>query len=128
MKPSIQFLEHIATNPDKIFENYINKEINRRNKTTPVNGYMDTNTNTNTNYNYDNDSNSSVIIGDDKCTTDKIVKKIKSTKSTKSTKTNNIDDTNDNNNTNEKLNSSEDRLINKIKTKTNIKQSLTINI
>ena len=130
MKPSIQFLEHIATNPDKIFKNYINKEINRRNKTTPVNGYMDTNTNTNTNtnYNYDNDSNSSVIIGDDKCTTDKIVKKIKSTKSTKSTKPNNIDDTNDNNNTNEKLNSSEDRLINKIKTKTNIKQSLTINI
>jgi DNA polymerase elongation subunit (family B) len=101
MKPAIQFLEHIATNPNKIFENYINKEINRRNKTNPVNTYIDLD-----NTNNGNDGNS---------IHNKIINRIKSA--------------NDNNN----LNSNddlEDRLINKIKTKTktNIKQSLTINI
>lgn len=40
MKPAIQFLEHIATNPEKIFDNYINKEINRRKKMYPVNDYI----------------------------------------------------------------------------------------
>lgn len=110
MKPSIQFLEHIVENPEKIFENYINKEINRRNKTTPVNAYMDDKNNISMcelNHTSNNDDNNN----------SKIVKTNKSTKSTSTTNTNNIDD-----------NSSENRLINKIKTKTNIKQSLTIDI
>ena len=40
MKPSKQFIEHIATNPDKLFENYINKEINRRKKINSVSEYV----------------------------------------------------------------------------------------
>lgn len=40
MKPTIQFLEHIISNPDKIFKKYINKEINRRKKTIPVDIYI----------------------------------------------------------------------------------------
>ena len=43
MKPASQFLEHIATNPDKLFENYINKEINRRKKLNSVMEYVNTN-------------------------------------------------------------------------------------
>jgi DNA polymerase elongation subunit (family B) len=41
MKPSKQFLEHIANNPDKLFENYINKEINRRKKINSVMNYIE---------------------------------------------------------------------------------------
>ena len=40
MKPAKQFLEHIANNPDKLFENYINKEINRRKKINSVSEYL----------------------------------------------------------------------------------------
>jgi DNA polymerase elongation subunit (family B) len=40
MKPSIQFLELIAHNPEKLFENYINKEINRRKKITSIMDYV----------------------------------------------------------------------------------------
>jgi len=114
MKPSIQFLEHIATNPEKIFENYINKEINRRNKTTPVNEYIDDKNNCTLVNCDDNNSNSDKVIEKTNTNlgTEKIVKR------TKSANTNEINDNHD----------SEDRLINKIKTKTNIKQSLTINI
>ena len=43
MKPASQFLEHIATNPDKLFENYINKEINRRKKLSSVMEYVNPN-------------------------------------------------------------------------------------
>ena len=40
MKPSIQFLELIAKNPEKIFENYINKEINRRKNVSSIYDYV----------------------------------------------------------------------------------------
>jgi hypothetical protein len=40
MKPSIQFLELIAKNPEKIFENYINKEINRRKNVSSIFDYV----------------------------------------------------------------------------------------
>ena len=40
MKPSIQFLELIAKNPEKIFENYINKEINRRKNISSIFDYV----------------------------------------------------------------------------------------
>ena len=43
MKPAKQFLEHIATNPDKLFDNYINKEINRRKKINSINNYIELN-------------------------------------------------------------------------------------
>jgi DNA polymerase elongation subunit (family B) len=40
MKPSIQFLELIAKNPEKLFENYINKEINRRKNISSIYDYV----------------------------------------------------------------------------------------
>ena len=40
MKPSIQFLEQIAMNPEKLFENYINKEINRRKNVCSILDYI----------------------------------------------------------------------------------------
>ena len=40
MKPSIQFLELIANNPEKLFENYINKEINRRKNISSIMDYI----------------------------------------------------------------------------------------
>ena len=47
MKPSLQFLELIAHNPNKIFENYINKEINRRKNVSSIFDYViDKNDNT----------------------------------------------------------------------------------
>ena len=43
MKPSIQFLEWIAHNPEKLFENYINKEINRRKNVSSIMDYIGNN-------------------------------------------------------------------------------------
>lgn len=40
MKPSIQFLELIAHNPEKLFQNYINKEINRRKNVSSIMDYV----------------------------------------------------------------------------------------
>jgi len=40
MKPSIQFLEQIARNPEKLFQNYINKEINRRKNISSIYDYV----------------------------------------------------------------------------------------
>ena len=40
MKPSLQFLELIAHNPNKIFDNYINKEINRRKNISSIFDYV----------------------------------------------------------------------------------------
>jgi hypothetical protein len=40
MKPSIQFLELIAVNPEKLFQNYINKEINRRKNIASIYDYV----------------------------------------------------------------------------------------
>lgn len=40
MKPSIQFLELIAHNPEKLFQNYINKEINRRKNISSIYDYV----------------------------------------------------------------------------------------
>jgi DNA polymerase elongation subunit (family B) len=67
MKPSIQFLELIAKNPEKIFENYINKEINRRKNVSSIYDYVidkdDSSTNENINENIkDNKKNSSLML------------------------------------------------------------------
>ena len=43
MKPSIQFLELIAHNPEKLFQNYINKEINRRKNISSIYNYVNEN-------------------------------------------------------------------------------------
>ena len=43
MKPSMQFLEHIANNPDKLFDNYINKELNRRKNVSSIMNYIENN-------------------------------------------------------------------------------------
>ena len=43
MKPSIQFLELIAHNPEKLFKNYINKEINRRKNISSIYDYVKVN-------------------------------------------------------------------------------------
>jgi DNA polymerase elongation subunit (family B) len=40
MKPSIQFLELIAHSPEKLFQNYINKEINRRKNISSIFNYV----------------------------------------------------------------------------------------
>ena len=40
MKPSLQFLEHITDNPDKIFETCIMKELNRREGKRPLTYYF----------------------------------------------------------------------------------------
>lgn len=103
MKPALQFLEHIAINPEKIFKNYINKEINRRKKTDNVNNYIVDNHINNKNH-LNNDSNDDM---EHKYNNNEF--KVKKTKESKK---------NDND---------DDRLINKIK-KNNISQSLTINI
>ena len=42
MKPSLQFLELIANNPEKLFQNYINKEVNRRKNITSIMDYVNT--------------------------------------------------------------------------------------
>ena len=40
MKPSIQFLEKIVKDPQKIFDKYINRELNRRKGKRPINAYF----------------------------------------------------------------------------------------
>ena len=40
MKPSLQFLELIATNSEKLFDNVIHKEINRRKNVSSIFHYM----------------------------------------------------------------------------------------
>ena len=40
MKPSIQFLEHIMDNPDKMFKDVITKEMNRRQGKRPISYYF----------------------------------------------------------------------------------------
>jgi len=107
MKPALQFLEHIATSPKKIFEYYINKEINRRKKIDNVNTYIydkfvDSKNENNSDSNSDNDS-------------DKNIKRIIKSNKNISKKDISINKNND-----------DDRLINKLKT--NIKKSLTIDI
>lgn len=111
MKPAIQFLEHIATNPEKIFNNYINKEINRRKKTNPVDDYI-------TEYNLE-ENISDELKTKEKNNYDSNNNKCKNLNKTKKTKT-------FEKNLNDKSINSEDKLIYKIKT--DIKQSLTINI
>lgn len=144
MKPALQFLEHIAVSPEKIFNDYINKEINRRKKTDNVNAYITYNTISNSNgigngnddfndpYDSDNSDNScNSDDSDDSCNNDR--KNIKRTRKYKknalvnNTSNNKKKDVNVNNNVNNNVKGDEDRLINKIK-KSNIKQSLTINI
>ena len=63
MKPSIQFLELIAKNPDKIFENYINKEINRRKNISSIYDYViEKNDNLSNESVEDNKKNSSLML------------------------------------------------------------------
>jgi len=107
MKPSIQFLEHIANNPNKLFENYINKEINRRKKINSIMDYVGNNNNDSDNDNFLNKEHESNI------------NKLNNTKFIKNNKiiTNKNSEDDD----------SSDRIIKKIK-KNNIKNSLTIDI
>jgi len=63
MKPSIQFLELIAKNPEKIFENYINKEINRRKNISSIYDYViDKDDNSTTESVVENKKNSSLML------------------------------------------------------------------
>ena len=85
MKPSIQFLEHIVAHPEKIFENYINKEINRRKKTDPVNNYIsnyyiannNSNSNNNSNLNNNLEDIESNNLKDTKNNEDRLINKLK---------------------------------------------------
>ena len=61
MKPSIQFLELIALNPEKIFENYINKEINRRKNVSSIFDYVIDKDDNSTNETLDNNENNENI-------------------------------------------------------------------
>jgi hypothetical protein len=136
MKPTLQFLEHIAESPEKIFENYINKEINRRKKTDNVNTYIGNNQITNDGLENnedgdgdedgDEDEDGDGDEDEDGDFTNYNYKSSNNIKKTKKYEKNALDkNTFDNNKKNE--NKDEDRLINKIK-KTNVKQTLTINI
>lgn len=118
MKPAIQFLEHIATNPDKIFENYINKELNRRNKTNPVNDYVSTNS-----HNYPDDNNNPDYSDDN---SNHLNNNSGNNNKSNSVKTRNKNDIDNGESVADANTDSDDRLINKIKK--NVKQSLTINI
>ena len=114
MKPTKQFLEHIATNPDKLFEHYINKEINRRKKINSVNDYLlITNNSEDDNNNSEDDNNSDDDTDNKKIKNNLVGTKLEYEKTILKESS--------------KFNKSEDRLINKIKS-TNIKNSLTINI
>jgi hypothetical protein len=106
MKPAKQFLEHIATNPDKLFENYINKEINRRKKINSVNNYVTLNNNSDL-----NKSINEIDISDENNESD-LSDEIKKNNKKKNVK---------------HIEEIEDRLINKIKSNS-IKKSLTIDI
>lgn len=55
MKPSIQFLEHVVNKPDKIFEECIMKELNRRTGKRPLSYYFNIMTQDNTDPFADND-------------------------------------------------------------------------
>ena len=57
MKPSLQFLDLIAVDPKKMFDNYINKEINRRKKISSIMDYVCIDNNSN----HSNDSNVSNV-------------------------------------------------------------------
>ena len=63
MKPSIQFLELIAHHPEKLFENYINKEINRRkNMVSILNYVIDDESNKSNKNNKNNDNNELILV------------------------------------------------------------------
>lgn len=40
MKPAIQFLEHVVKNPQKIFDSFINRELNRRKGKKPIKAFF----------------------------------------------------------------------------------------
>ncbi len=76
MNPSIQFLELIAHNPEKLFENYINKEINRRKNISSIMDYVcedqDNNQNENQDDNQSNKSSNTVKKSDEKNKTEEL--------------------------------------------------------
>ena len=85
MKPSLQFLELIAVNPKKLFDNYINKEINRRKKISSIMDYVcveDNNSEINSEINSEN-NNENNNESNNESKNNKIVKKNKSNKSNK---------------------------------------------
>lgn len=63
MKPCLQFLKLISYNPEKIFENCINSETNRRKKIISISHYFDSNNDNLTNED-DNETNKSEDIFD----------------------------------------------------------------
>jgi hypothetical protein len=137
MKPAKQFLEHIANNPDKLFENYINKEINRRKKINSVLDYVSEykldSKKSNNDYDYDHSENSDsdldLISESDSESELKLDKEELENLNKKSKLKINLDKIKNNKsitNIDKDNNSdSEDRLINKIKLN-NVKKSLTI--
>ena len=85
MKPCLSYLELIAKNPQKIFQNYINKEINRRNGKKSIFEYVD-DSNMNLDYlddyndnNNDNDNNKKIenINNDENNSQKRKIKEIK---------------------------------------------------
>ena len=71
MKPSIQFLELIAKNPEKIFENYINKEINRRKNVSSIYDYVIENDDSSINESINEPINESTNVSTNVSTADK---------------------------------------------------------
>ena len=55
MKPAIQFLELLIERPEKIFEKYINKEINRRKGKIDFSSFLNK-------YDYDNAVNGNIFL------------------------------------------------------------------
>ena len=134
MKPSKQFLEHIATNPDKLFENYINKEINRRKKINSVNDYLfeiDEKDNYQNNKYLSNTNNYDLT----EQVNNKSKKNVKKSKTIKNKNLDSDSDSDSSESSDDKSNlknsdlsdKSQDRLINKIKSN-NVKKTLTIDI
>lgn len=83
MKPSIDFLNHVFDNPQKLFDNYINKELNRRNGTKGLTSLIG-----NTCYSYNNNESDSESESDESeseeenssNSDDKLIKEIKNNK------------------------------------------------
>jgi len=88
MKPSLQFLELIAMNPKKLFDNYINKEINRRKKISSILDYVcdDNKSENNSQDKSDNNSENNSENNSKNNFQEKLEKKIKKNKSNKSNK------------------------------------------
>lgn len=81
MKPSIDFLNHVFENPQKLFNNYINKELNRRNGTVGLTSIIGNTYYTSNNNDSESESESESEDEDASSNSDdKLVKEIKNNK------------------------------------------------